>query len=331
MNFFNKKNENLTIALFCLFLSFSLFNCSNAVQDGSNYPNKPITLIVPWAPGGMTDISSRILGAVLQEKLGQPVNVVNRTGGGGVVGHLALAQAKPDGYTLGAVTVEITLLHHQGLTELTSNDFTPLTLTINNPAAITVKADAPWDSLPDLIKAIKANPGSIQASGTGKGAIWDLARLGFLNALGLKDKDMPWVPSQGAAPALQELLAGGVEVVTASLTEVDALRKSGQVKCLGVMADQRLEQFPEVPTLKEQGVDWSIGGWVSLCAPKGLDPVVQSKLDSVVRVVTASPEFINGLKGAGNHIDPKAGEALSSFFASQDRINGQLLEQSKQD
>ena len=175
-------------------------------------------------------MTSRMMGAVLQKKIGQTVNVVNRTGGGGVVGHLALSQAAPDGYTVGAVTVEITQLHHMGLTDLTSADYTPLALLVNNPSAITVRADAPWNNLNDLIEAIKNSPGELQASGTARGGIWDLARIGFLEAAGLDKDDVPWVPSQGAAPALQELIAGGVDIVTAALSEVDALRQAGQVK-----------------------------------------------------------------------------------------------------
>ena len=148
-------------------------------KNSDNYPTRPITYLVPWAAGGMTDLSSRMMGVALQKELGQTVNVVNRTGGGGVVGHLALSQAKPDGHTLGAVTVEITQLHHMGLTDLSPANYTPLALMVNNPAAVTVNANAPWNSLDELISAIKAAPGDLQASGTARGGIWDLARIGF--------------------------------------------------------------------------------------------------------------------------------------------------------
>ena len=213
-----------------------------------------------------------------------------------------------------------------GLTELTHEDYTPISLTVNNSAAITVSAEAPWDSLPQLIADIRANPGKLQASGTAKAGIWDLARMGFLQAAGLSEADMPWVPSQGAAPALQELLAGGVDVVTASLTEVDALRQAGQVKCLGVMAEERLEGFPNVPTLKEQGIDWSIGGWVSVCAPPGLDPAILAKLDSTVQVTLADPQYISSIKESGNNLQPINGQALSDFMKSQDQVNGRLAD-----
>ncbi|MEM7655770.1 MAG: tripartite tricarboxylate transporter substrate binding protein, partial [Bacteroidota bacterium] len=257
--------------LLTIFLLFSLMACGGTNSSTAGYPEKPITFLVPWAPGGGTDLSSRLLAASLERKLGENVNVVNRTGGGGVIGHNALAQARPDGYTLGAITVEIGMMHWQGMTDLAPKNYTPLVLTMNNPAAITVRQDAPWQSVEELLAAIRANPGQIKASGTSRGGIWDLARIGFLQSAGLQPNDMPWVPSQGAAPALQELIAGGVEVVTAALAEVAPMMQAGEVRVLGVMAEERLPAFPKVPTLTEQGIDWQLGGWVGFGAPAGLD------------------------------------------------------------
>ena len=290
-----------------------------------NYPSRPITYTVPWSPGGGTDTTSRALAAVLQDILGETINVVNRTGGGGVVGHQALATAKPDGLTIGAITVEITMMHWTGLTDLTFRDYTPLALLINNPAAITVRADAPYDTVQDLIDAIKANPGKLLASGTAKGGIWDLARIGFLENAGLQESDMPWVPSQGAAPAFQELLAGGVNVVTAALAEAAALREAGEVKVLGVMSDERLERFPDVPTLKEQGIDWSIGGWAAVAAPAGISDDIKTTLDDAINQAVHDPAFFEALKQAGFNIQYLPAADFAGFLAAQDEVNGQLL------
>ena len=289
------------------------------------YPSRPITYIVPWNPGGGTDTVSRTLASVLQKELGVSVNVVNRSGGGGVVGHLALSSAQPDGYTIGAITGEITMMHWQGLTPLTHHDFTPLALLSYNPGAITVKADAPWDSLDDLLTQIRSHPGSLMASGTSKGGIWDLARIGFLDAANLPESALPWVPSQGSAPALQELLAGGVQVVTAALAETDALVKAGEVKVLAVMADERLEAYPEIPTLKEEGIDWSIGGWVSIGAPAHLPPEVAKLLEEAVLKVTQDSAYLTPLKQAGFNLTPASGDMLTSFYVKEDETNGKLL------
>ena len=309
-----------------LILPFLLFACRTDTTSTENYPSRPITYMVPWNPGGGTDTVSRTLAAVLQDALGQSVNVVNRTGGGGVVGHLALSQAKPDGYTIGAVTGEITMMHWQGLTELTAADYTPLALLMNNPAALTVKADAPWNTFDELMQAIRDKPGDLLASGTSKGGIWDLARIGFLDAAGLPESAMPWVPSQGAAPALQELLAGGVQVVTVALAETEALLRAGEVKVLAVMADDRLDAFPDIPTLKENGIDWSIGGWVSVGAPAGLPQEVRDKLVQAIASVTSDSVYTAPLKRAGFNLTYLDGPAFESFLASEDEVNGKLLQ-----
>ena len=130
---------------------------------------------MPWGAGGGTDATARIIGSLLEKELGQPVNVVNRTGGSGVVGHAAIASAAPDGYTIGLATVEIGMMHWQGLTELTGARTRRSALVNADPAGIQVRADAPYKNVSDLLAAIKANPGKFKASGTGQGGIWHLA------------------------------------------------------------------------------------------------------------------------------------------------------------
>ena len=214
------------------------------------YPERPVTLIVPWAAGGGTDATARIIGALLEKELGQPVNVVNRTGGSGVVGHAAIAGAAPDGYTIGMITVEIGMMHWQGLTELSGASFTPVGLVNADPAGIEVAADAPYKNVNDLIAAIKANPGKMKASGTGQGGIWHLAIAGMLQDMKVDPASVPWVPSNGAAPGLQDLVAGGVQIAPVSLPEARSLIDAGKVKSLAVMAEQPSALYPNVPTLK---------------------------------------------------------------------------------
>jgi tripartite-type tricarboxylate transporter receptor subunit TctC len=304
---------------------WGLTACQPGGSSSQNYPNKPITLIVPWAPGGGTDLTSRTFAVALQKAIGQPVNVVNRTGGGGVVGHLAINMAPADGYTLGAVTVEISMLRHLGLTELSYADYTPLARLVSNSAAITVKEDAPWQNLNDFVADLKAKPGQYQASGTARGGIWDLARAGFLQTADLPESALPWVPSQGAAPALQELIAGGVDVVTAALSEVSPLRQAGQVRTLGVMADERSAAFPEVPTLKEQGIDWAMGAWISVGAPAGLPAEVKAVLDSAINVAVQDPDYQAAIQKTGMNLQYLAGEEFQTFMYEQDSINGALM------
>jgi hypothetical protein len=158
-----------------------------APAQAQTWPNRPVTIICPWGAGGGTDATARIVAAVLEKELKQPFNVVNRTGGSGVVGHSAIAASAPDGYTFGIITVEISMMHWQGLTELKPDSYTPLALMNEDPPGIQVNSNSPHKSVKELADAIKAaSPGKLKASGTGQGGIWHLALVGWLTALGLK-------------------------------------------------------------------------------------------------------------------------------------------------
>ena len=257
-----------------------------------NYPVRPITLIVPWGAGGGTDATARIIGSLLEKDLGQPVNVVNRTGGSGVVGHAAIASAQPDGYTIGLATVEIGMMHWQGLTDLTSASYTPIGLVNADPAGVQVRADSPYKTVNELLAAIKANPGKFKASGTGQGGIWHLAIAGLLRDQKIDPAALPWVPSNGAAPGLQDMMAGGIEVAPVSLPEARSLIDAGKVKRLAIMNDKPSALYPNVPTLKAAtGSDWTMAAWRGIVAPKGLPAPVRDKLAEAVRKVATSKEY----------------------------------------
>ena len=257
-----------------------------------NYPARPITLIVPWGAGGGTDATARIIGSLLEKDLGQPVNVVNRTGGSGVVGHAAIASAQPDGYTIGLATVEIGMMHWQGLTDLTSASYTPIGLVNADPAGVQVRADSPYKTVNELLAAIKANPGKFKASGTGQGGIWHLAIAGLLRDQKIDPAALPWVPSNGAAPGLQDMVAGGIEVAPVSLPEARSLIDAGKVKSLAIMNDKPSALYPNVPTLKSAlGSDWTMAAWRGIVAPKGLPAPIRDKLAESVRKVAASKEY----------------------------------------
>jgi len=297
-----------------------------AAPSFAEYPERPITLIVPWGAGGGTDATGRMIGTLLQEELGQPVNVVNRTGGSGVVGHSAIANANPDGYTIGVVTVEIGMMHWAGLTELTGKDYTPIALYNYDPAGLQVRADSPWETAEDLIEAIKANPGDHKASGTGQGGIWHLALAGMLNTAGVEPNAAPWVPSQGAAPGLQELAAGGVDIVPCSVVEAAALMDAGKVKSLAVMSNERLGAFSDVPTLKEAtGLDWTMSAWRGIAAPKGIPEEVQTKLMAAMEKVWKSDAFVEFMEGRGFGLIWKPGEEFAQWMTDSDADLGKVM------
>ena len=265
---------------------------SAGTAPAQSYPDRPITMIVPWGAGGGTDAVARMIASLVERDLGQPVNVVNRTGGSGVVGHSAIAGAAPDGYTIGMITVEITMMHHQKLTELDPTSYTPIALVNLDPAGFQVRADSAYKTMADVLVAVKANPGKFKASGTGQGGIWHLALAGWLRDAKVDPAAVPWVPSNGAAPGLQDLVAGGVEFVPCSLPEARSLIDAGKVRSLSVMAGQRAALFPNVPTLKEAtGSDWATGAWRGIAAPKGLAPAVATRLEASVKKAYDSKEY----------------------------------------
>jgi len=290
------------------------------------WPERPITLIVPWGAGGGTDATGRMIAALLQEELGQPVNVVNRTGGSGVVGHSAIATAKPDGYTLGVITVEIGMMHWAGLTKLNGTDFTPVALYNADPAGLQVRADADYADANAALAAIKAEPGKYKSSGTGQGGIWHLAMAGMLNSAGIDPAASPWVPSKGAAPGLAELVAGGVEFVTCSVVEASALIDAGKVRSLAVMGSERLGAFPDVPTLKEAtGLDWKIAAWRGLAGPKGLPDEVMSVLLPAFEKVWNSADFQDFMKGRGFGLVWKPTNQFAEWMAESDASLGAVM------
>jgi tripartite-type tricarboxylate transporter receptor subunit TctC len=265
------------------------------------WPVRPVQLLCPWAAGGGTDAVVRIIGGLLERELGQPFNIVNRTGGSGVVGHAAIAGAAPDGYTLGMITAEICMLHWQGLTEVTYRNYTPLGLMNNDPPGIQVNNASPHKDVKALADAIKASrPGQFKASGTGQGGIWHLALAGWLGAMGLKADHVRWVPSNGAAPAMQDLAAGGLDFTTCSVPEARAMLDAGRARSLAVMAPARLSAFPNIPTLKEaMGVDYENGAWRGIVGPPGLPAEVKAAMEPALRKVYDSNDYKEFLNARG--------------------------------
>jgi tripartite-type tricarboxylate transporter receptor subunit TctC len=295
-------------------------------EAAAQYPTRPITLIVPWGAGGGTDAVARMLASLLERDLGKPVNVVNRTGGSGVVGHQAIASAAADGYTLGMLTSEIGMMHWQGLTKLTPADYTPIALVNSDPAAVQVRADAPYRSLAELLAAIKANPGKLKASGSGQGGIWHLALYGMLREQKIDPAGTPWVPSQGAAPGLLQLVSGTIDIVPCSIPEARALIEAGKVRSLGVMAASRNPVFKDVPTIKESiGSGWSIAAWRGIAGPKGLPKEIQARLAQALKSAYDNKAYKDFMDARGFYMTWGGPEEFGKFMGSSDAESGAVM------
>jgi tripartite-type tricarboxylate transporter receptor subunit TctC len=287
------------------------------------WPTRPITLVVPWAAGGGADFASRLMAGALERELGMPVTVVNRTGGNGVVGHSAIATAPPDGYTIGMATSEIAYLKTMGLADITPDSYDIISTVLMFPAGISVKADAPFKTAADFIKALRDNPkNTYSASGAGAGGSWHMAIAGLTKAAGMGADRVRWVPSAGGAPALQEVVAGGITMFSGSPAEAKSLAEAGRVRILMLMADARSPAFPDVPTLKENGVNWSFNNWFALVAPKNLPPAIRTRLTEAAAKAHATAEVQGPLKERGfipQWSGPEQGRAFATGFATTAR------------
>jgi len=266
----------------------------------SAFPDRPVQVIVPWAAGGGVDTVVRIFADGFEKELGVPVNVVNRTGGGGITGHTAIATAAPDGYTLGGASPEIAFYKAMGLGDITTDSFDLFSRISLIPAGITVREDAPYKDLKEFLAAVKSSPkGTLMASGTGTGGSWHIAAGGLLKAAGMEADRLRWVPSQGGAPALQDVAAGGITAFTGSPIEAKSLLDARRVRTLALMTAERPATFPDIPTTKENGIDWTYQNWFALAAPKGMAQDRREKLFAAAQRAMARPEVQNAMKARG--------------------------------
>jgi len=295
-----------------------------AAQD---FPSRPMQMVVPWGAGGGTDAVARILASVMQEDLGQPVNVVNRTGGSGVVGHSAIATAEPDGHAIGLATVEIAMMHWQGLTDLTYEDYDIIALVNQDPAGIMVSSNSDYDTIEALNEAIKTEPaGTFSGSGTAQGGIWHVALAGWMVAQGLDAGRVKWVPSDGAASGITDMVAGGVDIVTASLPEGQTMIEAGRIVPLATMGTERHPSYPDVPTLKEAlDIDWTMGAWRGVFAPKGLPDDVKQKLAEAVEKAFNSADYQDFMANRGLGAIYLPSDQAMEFVAKSDASFGDVL------
>ena len=291
---------------------------SGAGANGAAFPSRSLTVVCPWAPGGGTDRVARFLADQLEKKLGKPVVVQNKTGGGGSVGHSAGAVARPDGHTILMGTFELSTMHWMGVSTLSYQDYQPLMQVNADAAAIFVQKDSPWKDLDSFLDHVKANPGKVQMSGTATGGAWDLARSGLLLAAEIPVGDILWVPTQGSAPSIVQLMGGHIDAVCCSVPEAASQIEAGELRALAVMSADRLPDYPDIPTVRESGIDWGAVGWRGLLLPKKTPENVVSILETAVGEIVASEAYKEFMGKNGFGIVVKSSEAFGEFLKNED-------------
>jgi tripartite-type tricarboxylate transporter receptor subunit TctC len=258
-----------------------------------DYPTKPITLVVPFPPGGVAEIVGRPLASVMQKSLKQPIVLINRPGAGGAVGMGSVAKAAPDGYTLlmGLSSISIfpvsdRINGKEPPYEL--KDLAPIALITADPTVLVVRADGPYQTVKDFVEAAKTNPGKINYSSSGVYGTLHVAMEIFANAAGIK---LFHVPYQGGGPAVTALLAGQVEASAQGPAAAIGHIKAGKMRALASWGTERLKLLPDIPTFKELGYDAEFYIWSGLFAPAATPAPVLAKLRDAVREAANSEDF----------------------------------------
>ena len=252
------------------------------------FPERAVEVVVPYAAGGGTDALARAYAEASRKYLPLGMVVNNRPGASGAIGWNEVLNARADGYKMAVLTVEVTTLAHLGLAKFTYEDFTPIAQLNADPAAITVRSEAPWNTVEEFLAAAKKANGDLRMGNAGIGSIWHLAAAALEDRSGAK---LSHIPFQGANPAVLALMGGHIEAVAVSPAEVSTFVQSGKLKTLAVMADARVKGFEKVPTLKERGIDLSIGTWRGLGVAKATPADAVEVLRSVTQKIVAEPQL----------------------------------------
>ena len=242
-----------------------------AEQEEIKYPTRPIEFVVPYAPGGMSDLVARSFATELPEILGQPVVVVNKDGGGGLVGGQYVAAAKPDGYTISVMSYVGALPeYHRRDVPYKSTDLVPICATSQNIHGIAVRKDAPWQNIEDLVEYVRENPGmKYGTTGTGSSNHLAMELLSRMAEIEMED-----VPFDSDAAATSNLLGGHIDLIACNLAPLIGLHQSGELRLLAVTSTSSIPQLPDVPSLKEQGYDIGEPVYSAIYAPAGVDPQI---------------------------------------------------------
>jgi tripartite-type tricarboxylate transporter receptor subunit TctC len=287
---------------------------SAGAQD---YPTRPIQLMVAFPPGGSTDIGARVVAAIAEKTLGQPITVVNKGGAGGQVGWTDMVRQKPDGYYIGFINLPATntvILDPERKAIFTEKDFTPIINQVLDPGVIWVRADSPYKTMQDLVDAAKKAPSTLRAATTGILSDDHLAIL-------MTEEAAPGaifriVHLDGGATQFKEIMAGNVDAAFDNVGSIVPRVKSGEVRALAVMDEARSKFLPDVPTTKEAGYPTVLSNSTrGIAGPKDMPAAIVGKLRDVLQKAMADPDHIKKLEDQGLAIKVMVGDEYAKYFA----------------
>jgi putative tricarboxylic transport membrane protein len=286
-----------------------------------DYPTKTITLVVPYPPGGRTDLCGRAVAEFLKAELGQAVVVVNKPGASGVLGAREVSGAAPDGYTLGIFSTGFMTAQYTVPTPTNAADYELVSLINMDPAVVAVPEARGWKKQADFIKAAKDNPGKLRV-GIDAGSSAQIFAAAFIEKAGI---NVIQVPFRGGGERTVALAGGHIDADFDILAPLKTMREAKKVRVLGIAADKRVEQYSDIPTMKEGGIDLSISSWHGVFAPKGTPAKAVARLSDALGKVAANPEFqkkMNDLLLGVRYLDTAQ---FKTFFADTDKVTLDLI------
>ncbi len=301
-----------------------------ALRAQGTFPQRPITLVVPSAPGGTTDFTARLIADSLSRSLGQPVIVDNKAGGAGNIGNQFVAKARPDGHTLlvaysGYQVGNPHLFPNAGWDPI--KDFTPVAMLTRAPQVIVTNANLQANTLAELIAFAKANPGKLNYASSGNGSIQHIAGELFKQLTGTF---ITHIPYRGAGPAVQDLIGGQVDMFITTPASVVQHVKSGKLKALAVSSNTRLAALPQVPTAVEAGLKgFTLDSWFALYGPAGMPADVVQRLSTEVDKTLAMPETKRKAEDAGTSVEQMSPVQLAEYTRKELDHWGKVIKSSK--
>ncbi|MBP2658070.1 MAG: hypothetical protein H6Q69_1102 [Firmicutes bacterium] len=302
-----QKKTFILLSVYLLLVSIIIGGCTTmepkTVTTTNKYPEKPITIIVPFSAGGGMDLIARAMEKTASTNLGQPLIVINKPGGGGTIGWNELASATPDGYTIGITGVEVILQPLYGSTKynyLTALE--PLVQVSSNPFVLVVQANQPWKNVDDLVRYAQQHPGQLKFGNAGTGTLSHVYSELFAHDVGITTDPVPF---RGASESLIALLGGHIQAFFANPAIIEEHVKNGTLRVLAVTAEQRMTDpvFADVPTFKEQGLDIVFSYWIGVAAPKEMPIEVKAKLANGLKAIIVDPEFQKNLETIRVQVD----------------------------
>ena len=301
-----------------LLAGLGLFILTAPLSNAQTYPDRPIKLVVPYAPGGGTDVTARLIAKTLTSSFGQPVSVENKAGAGGIIGQESVARALPDGYTLlfsAAGPLTITPFTYPSLPYDPVKSFAPVAWVAKVPNVLAIHPSVPANNVTELVKYLKANPGKVNYGSGGNGSAAHLAMEYFKLST---QTFVVHVPYRGTAPSVTDAVAGQIQMVFTGAPALVPMVKAGKLRAIAVSSPKRLDLLPDVPTLAESGVKGLEGfeadQWYGLVAPAGTPTAVVQKLNQVVNANLSTPEMVVRLKTEGATATPTTPEAFGQLI-----------------